>query len=761
MRFLLLKIPQQLTSNHTVPEVYSLNIWSNIQYRYATTLVTSSVANRGSNSAEVVFQFFLPQNAFISGFLMEVKGKTYKAYVKEKEEAKKEYQTAIKRGQTAAHIAANARHSNLFAVSVNLEAYSSMTFNLTYEELLARRHGLYDHVIHLVTCNQIIQDINVEVYISEPQKITTIKVPEPTTSKEDATRGQFIKISKESPKTALITYAPSIERQRDILREVKMNQDQLRMNEESPSQRLRVQYDVDHLSAAGEILLNDGYFVHFFAPSANTLDHSAKPSKHVIFVLDTSGSMYLRKLDQVKEAMGIILDSLTEKDYFSIVQFSSFVKEWYLSHEEQDLEQSVHLAIPANIHSAKIYISNMEAEGGTNIDDALTVALKVAESGPGINQLKGVTYPRSISTANGALNKAQPIIIFLTDGEPTSGNTNLSSILYGTKERNNKIKVPIYSLAFGDQCDFKFLRKLSLQNYGFARKIYSSADAALQLESFFQEISSPLLNNVTFSYVSPVVDKSTLTKSTFHVYYDGTEIIIAGRVKNKIYSPDDLRGMVSSTYYEVPISGRSLVRDPLIHRIPKPIYPPYPGESRGKHTEVIKELEAFAVKFWPSRNFNHDTGKHKLGSLERLWAFLTIRQLLDEDLASEEEKGSKWQSSEEIQGKDTTSPAKEKALQLALQYSFVTPLTSLVVVKPSEKYYYSGNDTVSISDPLDESFNRHFDGSNLIAHHGTGWFATTSASSPRCLLSQSKVIAIFFVQLYISYSEIGVRRFIY
>nr|CAD7446720.1 unnamed protein product [Timema bartmani] len=52
------------------PDMYSLHIVSNIQYRYATTVVTSRVANRANTSQEVIFTVVLPETAFISGFLM-------------------------------------------------------------------------------------------------------------------------------------------------------------------------------------------------------------------------------------------------------------------------------------------------------------------------------------------------------------------------------------------------------------------------------------------------------------------------------------------------------------------------------------------------------------------------------------------------------------------------------------------------------------------------------------------------------------------
>jgi hypothetical protein len=63
--------------------------------------------------------------------------------------------------------------------------------------------------------------------------------------------------------------------------------------------------------------VNDGYFVHFFAPKDLKALH-----KHVVFVLDVSGSMDGRKIEQLKEAMTAILDDLNDGDYFNIVEFS-------------------------------------------------------------------------------------------------------------------------------------------------------------------------------------------------------------------------------------------------------------------------------------------------------------------------------------------------------------------------------------------------------------------------------------------------------
>ncbi|KAL0180806.1 hypothetical protein M9458_023212, partial [Cirrhinus mrigala] len=43
-------------------------------------------------------------------------------------------------------------------------------------------------------------------------------------------------------------------------------------------------------------------------------------------------------------------------------------------------------------------------------------------------------------------------------------------------------KFPLYSLGFGFDVSFEFLKKLSLENNGAARRIYEDSDADLQLQ---------------------------------------------------------------------------------------------------------------------------------------------------------------------------------------------------------------------------------------------------------------------------------------
>ena len=68
------------------------------------------------------------------------------------------------------------RDSNIFKVAVNVAARSKIDFNLTYQELLQRRFGVYEHVIN-IDPGQVVRDLQVEVYIRESREITLLRVP--------------------------------------------------------------------------------------------------------------------------------------------------------------------------------------------------------------------------------------------------------------------------------------------------------------------------------------------------------------------------------------------------------------------------------------------------------------------------------------------------------------------------------------------------------------------------------------------------------
>ena len=73
-------------------------------FRYATTLITSEVSNPENTAREVFLSVILPETAFISRFAIQVGEQIFVAFVKEKEEAWRQYQEAVTKGKTAGKV---------------------------------------------------------------------------------------------------------------------------------------------------------------------------------------------------------------------------------------------------------------------------------------------------------------------------------------------------------------------------------------------------------------------------------------------------------------------------------------------------------------------------------------------------------------------------------------------------------------------------------------------------------------------------------
>ena len=153
---------------------------------------------------------------------------------------------------------------------------------------------------------------------------------------------------------------------------------------------------------------------------------------------------------------------------------------------------------------AKDFVSNFEAIGYTNINDALLKALERANN---IRDGNGMTEN---------FEKVEKMIIFLTDGYDTEGNAD-ESIIANVEDNNQDAQIPIFALAFGKDADYKLLQDIvkrnnrisDTQNNGFVQRIYESGRAAEQLEEFYNITSQPKLKNLQFNYKDNGIDRAT------------------------------------------------------------------------------------------------------------------------------------------------------------------------------------------------------------------------------------------------------------
>ncbi|XP_030357511.1 inter-alpha-trypsin inhibitor heavy chain H4-like isoform X2 [Strigops habroptila] len=562
-------------------EIYSLHVDCKVTSRFAHTLITSKIVNRANESREATFEVELPKTAFITNFSMSIDGKVYPGIIKEKASAQKEYDSAVSHGQSAGLVKITGRKLEQFHVSVSITAASKVTFELTYEELLKRQLGKFELLIK-VRPKQLVKHFQIDVHIFEPQGIRFLQT-DSTFMTNELTKA-LTKVQNETK--AHILFKPTIDQQK-----INPEFDETLLNGD-----FVVRYDVKREATAGDIQIVNGYFVHYFAPQEMPVF-----PKNVIFVIDRSGSMAGRKIEQTRDALLKILQDLRPEDHFSFITFNSKVVEW---------KSSLLPATAENVASAAGFVQTLSASGGTDINRALLTAVSGLEKAEGLPE-------RSVS-----------MIILLTDGQPTSGESNVEVIQENIQKAVNG-KYALFCLGFGFDVSYKFLEKMALSNGGIARRIYENADAALQLQGFYQEVATPILKKIEMQYPENAIEG--LTKNDFQLFFEGSEIIVSGKISNEL----DL--------LPVEIKAQSHSSDLTLKE-----------EANVKEKEQVFQNQSYIFG-----NF-----------IERLWAYLTIQQLLEKSISAQEED----QKTLEAQ-----------VLELSLQYSFVTPLTSMVVTKPADQ----------------------------------------------------------------------------
>jgi len=305
------------------------------------------------------------------------------------------------------------------------------------------------------------------------------------------------------------------------------------------------------------------------------------------------------------------------------------------------------------------------------------------------------------------------MIIFLTDGEATVGETNSKAILGNLRKANSDGVVSLFSLAFGSGADYKFLTQVSNENRGFSRKIYEAADATLQLKGFFDEVASPLLSNVHFVYKGNQAIED-ITKSKVENYFKGSEFVVAGRLDSSTTpSVEQFTIAVNATSAD----GPYIIDYPLFSDTDDSVSPATTKSKKDKISS--KSISSF--------------------SLEKIWAYLTIQDLL------------KDRERDDVTKEQQTN-ASDKALRLSLKYGFVTPLTSLIVVKPNETSTTDvrpANTEDSASDSLPQNYPVPF---HSASYASTGGGSGFGYPAPVPSLAFQPVLSPHHVNKYVSYT---------
>ena len=240
--------------------------------------------------------------------------------------------------------------------------------------------------------------------------------------------------------------------------------------------------------------------------------------RDVTFVLDVSGSMSGRKLEQAKAAGRRLLQTLTDRDRFRLIDFSTDVRSF---------RDEFVLATEANVRAAIRYLDDLEATGSTNISGALEEALRTPDFGYGRREEQRL-----------------PLVLFMTDGAATVGEKDPVAIAARAARLRGDARV--FSFGIGADVNVGLIEQLAIEGRGTAHFVRPEENVERVVELLATRLRTPLLTDVRISVDGDVRLSRMYPTAPTDVFagqdlvvlarYDGTgeaNVVVQGRANGR------------------------------------------------------------------------------------------------------------------------------------------------------------------------------------------------------------------------------------
>jgi Ca-activated chloride channel family protein len=467
-------------------EINSCKVTGRIEDQVATTTIDQEFYNPNNSRLEGTFMFPVPKGAQLDHFAMEIDGKKVEAELLAADKARGIYEDIVRRAKDPALLEYSDR--DVFKVRIfPIEPNSKKRVTIRYTQLLKLDNGLVDYAVPLNTAK----------YSSKPIKSVSVKLDLETKRplKSIYSPSHAVEIKRDGPNRATVGYEGSdIVPDSDLGLLFAPEKDEIGVNL------------LTH-RVAGE----DGYFLLLASPGVDVKENNLV-RKDLVFVLDTSGSMAGKKLEQAKKAMLFCVENLNDGDRFELVRFST---------EVEPLFDELVAADKAHREKANDFIKGLKPIGGTAIDDALKKALALK---PG--------------------REGRPfMVIFLTDGLPTIGATDEDQILASVRKVGGG-SIRVFCFGIGNDVNTHLLDNITEQTRATSQYVLPDEDLEVKLSNFYSKIKEPVLANPTLKFTGDI-RATKLYPSALPDLFKGEQLVLVGRFSGKGASAAVIEGTVN------------------------------------------------------------------------------------------------------------------------------------------------------------------------------------------------------------------------
>lgn len=478
-------IPRPVPIPNALP-VKSIQITTKINGQVATTHLEQVFRNDTPYTLEGTYFFPIPETASIVEFAIWENGKKLVGEVRTREEARRIYDEIVRRQRDPGLLEYAGK--DLFQASIfPIPPNSDKKLEMTYSQVLKAESGTVAYRYPLGTGRNLWNrpiPSNENVRRNMPaQKFGTIS-------------GKIEIIGREALRNI---YSPS--HQVEVKRKGETTAT-VSFETTSNDNDFQLFYGLSNNDFGMSLLTyrepgKDGYFLLQISPK-DKITESDLVNKDIIFVLDTSGSMADEgKMEKARNALLFGVRTLRDGDRFNVINFAG---------EEHLFEDKLIASNAESRRRGEEFVKKLRPNGGTNINDALRAALR---------QFDSSDRPK--------------MLVFLTDGLPTVGETNVEKIIKNAQE----IKVEglrMFTFGVGYDVNTRLLDKLAEENSGTADYVEPKEDLEIKVSNFFTKVNSPVLTDLDLDFGG--VQTDLMYPRKLADIFKGSQLTIIGRYRN-------------------------------------------------------------------------------------------------------------------------------------------------------------------------------------------------------------------------------------
>jgi Ca-activated chloride channel family protein len=466
--------------------------------------VTQEFENVLPDAVEAVYVFPLPHESAVDGMTMTVGEREIRAVIKERDEARKIYEQARNAGHTAALL--DQERPNIFTQSVtNIPPNGTVQIKLSVLELLKYEAGTYEFAFPLVVGPRYIPgnptsagDHGTMPNSDQVPDASRISPPVAGVHTDDATAGHDV-----SMEVNLAAGVPvgDVESTSHKIFADRTGADSYHVTladqAVSPNKDFILKYKVAGNGISDAILAHadktGGYFTLILQPPDRPQEKALVP-RQLIFVVDTSGSMWGFPLEMAKKTVQRALDNLRKDETFNLITFSG---------DTRILFPEPVPATPENVAKAKQVLAGAYGSGGTEMMKAIRTAL---------GDDAGADKPM----------EADPIrvVCFMTDGYVGNDADIIAEIKKHSDAR-------VFSFGIGTAVNRFLLTKMAEEGHGDVEFVTAPGEAQAAADRFYERVHSPVLTNIAIDWNGlPVTD---VYPKNVRDLFSAKPIIITGR----------------------------------------------------------------------------------------------------------------------------------------------------------------------------------------------------------------------------------------